>query len=150
LLDIKGNVIAQLDQDNAVTHSSDALVQAAITTKEAYVETYRYTDLCPSQEQSLIYAYRVTSAKSNEVLGVLCLCFRLENEMEGIFQDLISKDDWAVGLLLDSQHQVVASSNEHQIPIGAELEVAQENQDWILTPSRLKQLVIRVIWAQDG
>lgn len=133
LLDPKGNVVAQLDKNSAVVKSEDSLVAESISTEQPYVETYRYSDLLPNQDKSLIYSYRVNSAENGQVLGVLCLCFRFEDEMEGVFQDLIAKDDWAVGVMLDKERRVIASSDKYQIPLGAQLEITQEKQDWILT-----------------
>lgn len=133
LLDMQGNVVAQLDKSSAVIKSDDPLIAESINTEQAYVETYRYSDLLPNQDKSLIYSYRVNAADSGKVLGVLCLCFRFEDEMQGVFQDLISKDDWAVGVMLDQEKRVIASSDQYQIPLGAKLEVTQDKQDWILT-----------------
>ncbi len=133
LLDTKSNVIAQLDKSNTVTKSEDILIQESIRTEQAYVETYRHSDLLPDEAKSLIYSYRVTSAGGGEILGVLCLCFRFEDEMEGVFQDITTKDDWAVGVMLDHEHSVIATSDKYQIPLGAKLEVTEEKQDWILT-----------------
>jgi chemotaxis signal transduction protein len=133
LLDTEGNVLAQLDNNSAVVKSVDPLISQSIQTDQAYVETYRYSDLLPNQEKSLIYSYRVNAAGSGQVLGVLCLCFRFEDEMEGVFHDLIAKDDWAVGVMLDKEQRVIASSDQYQIPLGAKLEVTQETEDWILT-----------------
>src|SRR5690606_1150395 len=41
LLDTQGRVLVQLDEDNAVTHSSDDLIKEALNTQQAYVEIYR-------------------------------------------------------------------------------------------------------------
>ncbi|HWU35432.1 MAG TPA: chemotaxis protein CheW [Methylovorus sp.] len=131
LLDTEGNVLVQMDEKNPVSHSQDTLITEALETTEAYVEVFRKTDLLPEQNTSLIYAYRVTTT-NQRVAGVLCLCFRFENEMEGVFGDLITHQDWAVGLLLDQKGCVVASSDKYQIPIGAPLEVAAD-KDYLLT-----------------
>jgi len=135
LLDTQGKVMLQLDEHNPVTLSTDELVSEALNTSNAYVEIYRKTDLLPLQEKSLVYAYKVTSPDSNINLGVLCLCFRFESEMKGVFKDLIPKSDWAIGIMLDKDKRVIASSDRYQIPLGAKLETTalDDDQEWILT-----------------
>lgn len=132
LLDNLGNVLLQLDDHNPIHSSNDPLIHEAIHTAEPYVEVFRKTDLLPDQDVGLVYAYRVRRDDSDEALGVLCLCFRFENEMEGVFSELITPQEWAIGLLLDQDGHVVASSDHYQIPLGAKLEKA-ETTDWILT-----------------
>ena len=119
LLDIEGNVLLQLDEKNPVRCSSDALIADSLNTTQAYVETFRHSDLQPHQANSLIYSYRVTSSDGQKMLGVLCLCFRFANEAEGIFSNLVEAEDWSVVTLLDEQGQVVASSDCYHIPVGA-------------------------------
>ncbi len=133
LLDTQGKVLVQLDEHNAVAHSSDDLIKEALNTDQAYVEIYRKTDLLPAQEKSLVYAYRVTSPNNDELLGVLCLCFRFESEMEGVFNDLIPKSEWGVGIMLDANGEVIASSDRYQVPLGAKLEITGEDEDWKMT-----------------
>lgn len=132
LLDPAGNVLVQLDEANVVSHSADPLISEALTTSAPYVEIYRHSDLIPQKKNSLIYAYRVTSAE-NKVLGVLCLCFRFENEMQAVFKNLISSSDWSIGVMLDANQEVIASSDPYQIPLGAKLEVTKKGVDWLLT-----------------
>jgi chemotaxis signal transduction protein len=124
LLDVNGNVLAQLDEESSVVSSKDPLIQESLMTSGEYVEVFRYTDLDPSQKRSLIYAYRVTESNDShsEALGVLCLCFRFENEMEGIFSNLMSEDNWSVITILDDDGRVIASSDPYQIPCEAKVE----------------------------
>jgi len=122
LLDCEGNVLIQLDPANPVAFSSDPLIEEALNTGHAYVETFRHSDLVPGETSSLIYSYRVTSPQDDTPLGVLCLCFRFCNETAGIFANLRGSDDWSVITLLDGEGRVIASSDEWHIPIGAVLE----------------------------
>ncbi|NEX22906.1 chemotaxis protein CheW [Thiorhodococcus mannitoliphagus] len=123
LLSPAGQVLAQLDDENPVSQSRDPLIREAIETSQDYVEVYRASDLDPRRERSLIYAYRITENNSpkSQVLGVLCLMFRFEDEMAGVFQHLITADDWEVLMLLDRDGHVIASSDEHHIPVGARM-----------------------------
>jgi len=123
LLDTRGRVLAQLDQDNPVEASSDPLIAASLSTEAAYVETFRRSDLLPGQASSLIYSYRVMAADGNRQLGVLCLCFRFENETAGIFANLRAEDDWCTLTLLDATGVVIASSDAYHVPVGAQLEM---------------------------
>ena len=47
-------------------------------------------------EPRLVYAWRVERLGKQRPLGVLALVFRLADEMEGIFRNLIAPDDWTV------------------------------------------------------
>lgn len=125
LLDIEGNVLVQLDDENDISHSSDPLIQEALNTNAEYVEVFRKSDLLQAEQNSLLYAYRVTENNDpdSSPLGVLCLCFRFENEMEGIFKNLRSKGDWSVMTLLDKSGTVIASSDPHHLPLGAQMHV---------------------------
>lgn len=129
LLDAEGRVLAQLDREHPVRHSHDPLINDALSTGSEYIEIYRHSDLCPHQEKSLIYAYRVCEDNSDgaQKLGVLCLVFRFKNEMEGIFANLKTDEDWFEIMLLDKEGQVIASSDPYHIPIDAKLTMELEN-----------------------
>ena len=124
LLDTAGRVLVQLDEKADVKASTDPLIEEALNTTAEYVEIYRATDLVPQQEKSLVYAYRVTESNDpgSNPLGVLCLCFRFENEMEGVFKNLLSAEDWSVIAILDADGRVIASSDPYQLPHGAGLD----------------------------
>ncbi len=120
LLDTGGQVLAQLDPDNDIAQSHDPLLQEVLNTSAEYVEIYRQSDMLPAEEQALIYAYRVTETNvvGSAPLGILCLCFRFEDEMQGIFKSLSKTDDWSILTLLDSSGRVLASSDQNQVPLG--------------------------------
>lgn len=132
LLDIEGNVLLQLDRDNPVRKSNDALIAESLTSGQAYVETFRHSDLQPKQNNSLIYSYRVTSADGQTNLGVLCLCFRFANEAERIFSNLVEEEDWSVVTLLDREGTVISSSDTFHVPVGASVKF-QAERDWCVT-----------------
>ena len=132
LLDTEGNVLLQLDTDNPVRHTNDALISLSLTTSQAYVETFRHSDLIPDQTNSLIYSYRVTGTDGISNLGVLCLCFRLDNEAERIFSNLVNAEDWSVVTLLDQRGVVIASSDHFHIPVGATIGYKLDS-DWSVT-----------------
>lgn len=124
LMDTEGRVVAQLDRANDVRVSTDPLVAESLVTAGEYVEAFRRSDLLADQGDSLLYAYRVTENNSadSDPLGVLCLCFRFQNEMDGVFRNLGSEGDWSVMTLLDKAGRVIASSDAYHIPLGAVLD----------------------------
>ena len=129
LLDTQGNVLLQLDSNNPVRKSHDPLVDESLSSSGGYVETYRKSDLLPDETPGLIYSYRVTDADATSNLGVLCLCFRFADETEMIFSNLAEEEDWSVITLLDSDGQVIASSDPYHIPLGVTLPRVLDS-DW--------------------
>jgi chemotaxis signal transduction protein len=118
LLSPDGRVLLQLEGGQAPVATQDPLVSTTLAT-DGYVETFRRTDLVPDARRALIYSQRITS--DGQTLGVLCLCFRLEDECEGIFAELRSQTDWTVLALLDANNEVIISSDTQQMPVGAKL-----------------------------
>ncbi|MEY4592875.1 MAG: hypothetical protein RIR18_1770, partial [Pseudomonadota bacterium] len=122
LLKPSGQILARLDGEQTA-HIGDSWVRESLSTSAPFVEFYGHSDLFPNRQHSLIFAYRVTSA-SGEILGVLALCFRFADEMERIFKGLSQDDNPCVLALLDDCGKIIASSDPWQIPIGADLVVA--------------------------
>jgi chemotaxis signal transduction protein len=118
VLDPDGNILVRFDDRAPVAASRDPLIRATIETTAAYVETFRESDLIADRKRSLIYSYRITEPDGS-LLGVLCLCFRFENESELIFSNLVGSDDWTVVTILDQDGVVIASSDPFHIPLGA-------------------------------
>lgn len=121
LLDPSGAVVARLDDTAPTATSCDPIVCEAIETRAGYVERFGESDLVSERKQSLIYAYRVVDTNGS-ALGVLCLLFRFDNEMNLIFSNLVSEHDWSVLAVLDAAAGVViASSDPIHVPIGVAL-----------------------------
>jgi chemotaxis signal transduction protein len=120
VLDREGHILARFDDAAPCSVSADPLIRAAIATTAGYVESFRASDLIADGRRALIYSYRVTD-DGGAALGVLCLCFRFENEAELIFSSLVGGDDWSVVTILDQDGAVIASSDPHHIPISAKL-----------------------------
>lgn len=131
LLDTKGRVMARLDESQAVIRSNDPWIKEALSTTEDYVEIFRTTDLFPKANNQLIYAYRVESEVDQTPLGVICLCFKLEDELNGVFKGLTQEDALATLVMLDTQQTVIASSRQDVIPHGIHVKV-KENQTFSL------------------
>jgi len=124
LLSPSGEILAQLDQNNTNTKSSCHFIDEALSSTQDYVEYYGPCDINPAQDKSLIYAFKVTRTNDSdsEVLGVLALFFKFEDEMKGVFNNLLVKEDWLNILLLDSSAKVISSSDPYQIPLGAPMQ----------------------------
>jgi len=120
VLDRDGNILARFDETAPNTASADPLIRATIETTAGYVESFAASDLIADRKRALIYSFRVTD-NGGPALGVLCLCFRFENEAELIFSNLVGTDDWTVVTILDQDGNVIASSDPFHIPIGAKL-----------------------------
>jgi len=126
LLDKTGKVLVQLDEEHPVTNTTDTFLKKALKTDEDYVEYFGYSDLIPHQKNSLIYAYRVEAEDSGDALGVVCLCFKFKNELAGIFEHLIEDGNTETLVMLDDNHQVIASSREELVPTGAYVNLKSE------------------------
>ncbi len=118
ILDTQGQVCAQLDRRNPVRQSSDPLLAATLQGGPPYVETFRPSDLQPHRRAAHIFSARITDGDgpSATVLGVLCLCFRFEDEMRGIFANLVRPGE--IVAILDAAGRVIASSDEGQLSYG--------------------------------
>lgn len=120
LLDTDGEILVRLKDCAGIDRTQHRLLQLSVETSEGYVETFDHVDFLPDETRSLVYSYRVVDV-DNAVLGVLCLCFRFDNELKGIFADLVAPEDWSVITLLDSEGLVIASSDIYHVPLGAKL-----------------------------
>lgn len=120
VMDTAGQVLARLDDTVPAAVSRDPAVHEALGTRAPYVESFRETDLVAGGARALIYAYRVTD-HDGSALGVLCLCFKFEDEAALIFANLAGSDDWSVLTILDQAGTVIASSDPWHLPAGAKL-----------------------------
>lgn len=121
LLDADGEVLVRLDQRPTVERTSHELLKNTLTTRQGYVETFGRMDLLPESDRNLVYSFRV--GDGSRVEGVLCLCFRFEDEVSGIFAKLRTEDDWTVFCFLDERGTVLASSDAWQVSVGAPMPI---------------------------
>ena len=122
LLDTAGRVLVQADTTTPVTWSRDALLAATLAT-DGYVETFRATDLRPGKSRALVYSHRMRDPRTGEPVGVLCLCFNFEQEMDAIFAAYRDPSHRANMLLLDAQDRVISSADPLWIPAGVQVPV---------------------------
>ena len=130
LLDPQGSVRARMNNAVAEQLGTDPVVQQLISSGKDYVEVCRYSALCPHKTIASLFLAPVRDPHSNELLGVLCLSFKLEDEMTSLFADL---DDGSglVMALLDARGKVLVASDQSLLARG-EL-VATNGQDSLIT-----------------
>ncbi|RXK12103.1 chemotaxis protein CheW [Halarcobacter mediterraneus] len=130
LADTKGKIVARLDDNIKIDWLNKEFTQKVINSSDEYVETFQYHDFIPHKKQSLVYSYKVTETNDSdsEVLGVLCLCFRFRDEMEGIFNNLIETRNKEALTILDEDGIVIASSDKDYIPLESKLEIVLDEE----------------------
>lgn len=129
LMNTNGDVLANIDDENRVNKSHDEVIKQALSTTDEYVETFKYHDFLPQHKESLVYSYKVTKTNDydSEPLGVLCLCFKFEDEMKEIFDNLANINTKECITLLNKNGEVIASSDPYHVPLHAQLEIVLEN-----------------------
>lgn len=119
LFDADKHIVARL-KPHPAQDSAHPLLDEARSTSASYVEFFGDSDFLPSGDH-LLYAYRVED-KDGTALGVLALVFRLEDEMKGIFGNLLGASDFTLLATFDARGKVVATSSAIQLPIGTQLD----------------------------
>lgn len=132
LFDAQGHLLHQLDDTQTTLFHYHPIVELAQQSTEPYVERFYETEINGRMRKSLVYAHEVRSKDDSRSLGVLCLCFKFVNELDTIFRNLISPNDWTIGVLLDEERNVISSSDPYQIPPGINLCVDTDT-DWFIT-----------------
>ncbi|MFG6456128.1 chemotaxis protein CheW [Roseateles sp. BYS96W] len=124
-----GEVLARRDDRQPLQRCDEPWVADALASDAPYVERHGATALLGGR-QGLIYAraLRAPGATADQpAIGLLCLSFRLEDEMSAVFRQLLAgPDERAVICLLDEQQRVLQSSDPWQFPIGAPLPLRGE------------------------
>ncbi|MBU0925507.1 cache domain-containing protein, partial [bacterium] len=125
LLDTYGRVMVRLNDEIKTEKVDLSFVQKVLNSNEDYVETYKFHDFIPQYKKSLVYSYKVTKNNNinSENLGVLCLCFRFTDEMNGIFNNLVDTKNKECLTILDEDGFVIASSDKDHIRLGAKLPI---------------------------
>ncbi|WP_024955781.1 cache domain-containing protein [Sulfurospirillum arcachonense] len=107
LLRPDGEVVINLDDTNTIVKSKDKIIQEVLETNDDFCELFRYSDLQPRKEKSLIYVAKIKDV--NKTIGILCLCFKIDDEMKMIFDKL---DLFDMKLALLSHSGEVLSNNK--------------------------------------
>ncbi len=104
IFDTQGNAKVNLNPQNRVLQSHDVILKEALKS-DSYIEAYKQTDIFPSQNKTLLYAQKIV--QDSQVLGVLCLCFKFEDEMKQIFNQISTTNET---LLLCNSQEILASN----------------------------------------
>lgn len=132
ILDADSRILARLDRNTPQVAQSipDPLIRKTLQSTAEYVESFGKTGLRPGTDRALIYSKRIVDPLNDAVIGVLCLSFRFDNEMEGIFRSLQKKGDKAVMLLLNADSVVIATSDQDHVPVGRVIEAVSESDTY--------------------
>ncbi len=133
LFDASGTVKANIDEANAILGKKivDPIVAATLSSDAPYIETFRHCSLQEGKSRSLIYSKRIEAPGQDgqtRVLGGLCLCFKIENELDGIFKGLKNGGDRVRLAILDVDGSVIAASDQSLLPAGTRLESSSDEE----------------------
>jgi hypothetical protein len=120
VLSPSGDVLARLNHAQTTMHCAHPLIQQCARPGVPYVESFGEFDLLEGR-RGLIYSAAIRRAANSQLLGVLCLSYRFDDEISSIFARLTHVGEGGVVSLLDQSGSVLASSDVWQLPIGAKL-----------------------------
>ncbi|MDD5051101.1 MAG: hypothetical protein PHO27_00035 [Sulfuricurvum sp.] len=89
--------------------SSDLILQKALRT-DSYVEQYGYSDLVSSQNKSLLFAQKIVDG--NNIIGILVLSFKFDDEMRRIFGSLLGLGE---SILFTDDKEIITSSSSEKV-----------------------------------
>ncbi|WKY45795.1 chemotaxis protein CheW [Eubacteriaceae bacterium ES2] len=124
ILDHNNQVIANLDPSNPILNETinDPIIEKTLNSNDLYVESFAQSNLQPQRKKSHIFSSRIYDTNSQHTIGVICLCFRFEDEMNTIFEKLNADSDGSVMLIIDDHDRVIASSDQTHVPTGFKVE----------------------------
>lgn len=127
-------VLANLDLENSIMGKTidDPLLNETINSENSFVETFRKSPLQTHHEQAHIFSSKILDENSGAAIGIICLCFRFENETSKIFKKLLSENDGFVLSIIDNQNKVIASSDGNHLPVGTEVETTVDGKNHIV------------------
>lgn len=125
LLAADGRRLVALHPDRCAPVVQDERLLRALEPGQPFVEAHGPSPLLGGAS-GLIYAAAVKA--DNGTMGVLCLSFKLEDEMLGLFRALCAGVPRSVLVLKDDQGRVLLTSDPWQIPLGAPLATSGREQ----------------------
>ncbi|HWQ74587.1 MAG TPA: chemotaxis protein CheW [Syntrophomonas sp.] len=134
ILDKQFTVLANLDENNPILGASiqDPLLWETLHSDKDFLESFGYSPLQMKKPKAHIFSKKILYENSGQVAGILCLCFRFENEMQGIFQKLCTDYDGSVITIIDDQNAVIASSDVNHVPLGIQVESVPNDRNTIV------------------
>lgn len=118
ILDHNYKVLANFDQSNDILGLTldDPILIKTMQTNESFVESFQASALQPNKKKSHVFSSKIYAPGSHYPIGIICLCFRFENEMKDIFENLTTDYDGSVITIIDDANMVIASSDENHVP----------------------------------
>lgn len=125
LLDRDGNMRLQLRQHTTLAeqtqqHQPAPWFETALQSN-GYVEHSGPSNFHTQRPEALLYAHRMTHPHTHMQVGVLCLSFGFDTEMQSIFNAYRDPEGRSVLLLLDGNDRVIASSDTAWIATGTQV-----------------------------
>jgi chemotaxis signal transduction protein len=134
ILDTNFTVLANLNQQNDIIGKTitDSLLQDTLDSAEGFVETFRFSPLQANKKKAHIFSSKIADKNTGETVGIICLCFRFENEMKRIFKKLDIDYDGSAIMILDKQGTVLASSDENYVPNDIHIESVENTENAVV------------------
>jgi chemotaxis signal transduction protein len=120
VLSPSGDVLARLNHAHTTTHCAHPLMQQCSRAGVPYAESFGEVDLLDGR-RGLIYSAAIRGTATSQLLGVLCLSYRFDDEINAIFAQLAHSGEGGTVTLADQTGTVLASSDVWHLPIGAKL-----------------------------
>lgn len=127
LFDSNGRLLVRMNSVVSGQMGADPAIEQALQGKDDYIEVCRYSTLCPHKPLSSLFLAPVKDPLNGRVIGVLCLSFKLADEMASLIADLSDDSDLLMALL-DSHGYVLESSNESTLNRGCQIKATQSQQ----------------------
>lgn len=104
--------------DESLSISDRQFLNTVLQSDSAYTEHYGRVGFFDAHAPSLVYAKRLLA--DGQPVGVLCLQFRIADELPSIFGVLLDdgRDSSVVLALLDTEQRVIGASDPLQLPTG--------------------------------
>jgi len=134
VLDRNYQVLANLDEKNNILGKkiTGPNFNKAMSGEESFVEYFKNSKLQYGNKNSHIFTSRICKEGTSEPIGLICLCFRFENEMKRIFKKLTNDYDGSVITIIDDTNTVIASSDENHVPVGIIVESVESGENGVV------------------
>lgn len=127
LFDANGELRVQMTENQQYASAGDPVIDEALVGNEEYWEVCRYSPMFPNKVLSSLFVAAIKSPQSGKTVGVLCMSFKLEDEMAALFEDLNDGTN-SLYTLLDAKGGVIASNKPETLAVGAKLNLSKTHQ----------------------
>lgn len=134
VLDNNYRVLANLDEQNEILGKQikgPNLIKT-MDGEQSFVEYFKNSKLQFGDKNSHIFSSRICREGTSQAIGLICLCFRFENEMAQIFEKLTNDYDGSVMTIIDGANIVIASSDENHVPVGTLVEPVESGVNGVV------------------